>query len=77
MAKKLFRLHYRDTRNNVLIQDGTIAENCIEALQEGLKFGKKFGLKLIKVELMFSYKEKETKNKLPYSSNYQPLRNFT
>ena len=76
MTKKLFRLHYRD-KNGILIQDGIVVPDCLTAYQSGLKFAQKYGLKLVKVELMFSYKEKETKNKLPYSSNYQPLRNFT
>jgi len=61
MTSKLYKLHYQDVKNNILISDGIIAESCLEALQTGLKFAKKYGLILLKVELMFNYRDKPKK----------------
>lgn len=61
MSRKLYKLRYKDTRNNIEIEDSVEAEDCITALQKGLLFSKRYGLLLLRVELMFSYRERKAK----------------
>jgi len=63
MNKKLYKLHYKDTKNNILIEDAIESESCLDALQKGLLFSKRYGLILLKVELMFSYRDKPKKER--------------
>jgi len=69
MTKKLYKLHYKDTRNNIEIQDAIVSESCLEALETGLKFAKRYGLILLKVELMFNYRDKPKKQQTLYTYN--------
>lgn len=63
MTKKLYRLRYKDVKTNIVLEDGVVAENVLEAYQIGLRFAKQYGLLLLRVELMFSYRERRGKDK--------------
>jgi len=56
---KLYKLRYKDTRTSIILEDGVTANSVLEAYEIGRQFARKYGLLLLRVELMFSYRERK------------------